>query len=286
MLDLVSSYYLETKPPQPDDWPQGRVFGTRKQYHLNISISAMERNEGWWKVRVSSLYLKSRHQMSKSQFFKSCVSEGLIPDGIKGKFNLAMDVNNQQLVKSMEEEMDFHSSRVLDKIYIGSQEMEAQLEIRQQEMIEGLRRTIPEIEIQNFASEMRRDLKSQVLKVQTELKRKLIKLRNEKSVGRLPPGWSQGSRNIKGLNFIRGHLGARQGARFPQNLRPHRRNRPQRTRYTKKPHHVVTEEELAARDPLILTKDPNFHLPVAGKELMRIGPKTCPTIRLRECRFF
>ena len=37
------------------------------------------------------------------------------------------------------------------------------------------------------------------------------------------------------------------------------------------------EEEKAQRDPIILTRNPNFVLPEAGKTLMRLGPKTCPT---------
>ena len=73
----------------------------------------MERIEDW-KTEVSNLYLKCRRQKLKSEFFRSCVSEGLIPNGVKGKFNLAMDVNNQDFVQSIEEEMDFHSSRILD----------------------------------------------------------------------------------------------------------------------------------------------------------------------------
>ena len=73
----------------------------------------MERIEDW-KTEVSSLYLKCRRQKLKSEFFLSCVSEGFIPNGVKGKFSLAMDVNNQDFVQSIEEEMDFHSSRILD----------------------------------------------------------------------------------------------------------------------------------------------------------------------------
>ena len=39
----------------------------------------------------------------------------------------------------------------------------------------------------------------------------------------------------------------------------------------------VTEEELAQRDPIILSKREDFELPAAGKSLMRLGPMTCPT---------
>ena len=68
-----------------------------------------------------------------------------------------------------------------------------------------------------------------------------------------------------------------QGAPFPQNLRPHRRDRPHRRRYPASRQHIVTEEDLAVRDPIILTKNPSFVLGDAGKSLMRMSPKTCPT---------
>ena len=236
----------------------------------------MERDEGW-KAGVASLYLKSSKLMSRTNFLKSCVSEGLVPDGIKGKLNIAIDVNNQQFIQSLEKEMDFHSSRVLDKVYIHSQEMEARLEIQQEEMMENLRRTVSENEIQGFIKHMKREHKNSVLQNKNRLKKKLINLRAEKSSGRLPPEWSRGSTRVKGFRYVREHLGAQEGARFPQNLHPHRRNRPHRSRYAVRPQHIITEEELAARDPLILTKDSNFKLPAARKELIRLGPKTCPT---------
>ena len=89
-----------------------------------------------------------------------------------------------------------------------------------------------------------------------------------------------GSRALKGFNYIKAKdREPYQGVPFPQNLRPNRRNRPHRTKYPSRRQHVVTEEEKAQRDPIILTKNPNFVLPEAGKTLMRLGPKTCPTPR-------
>ena len=51
------------------------------------------------------------------------------------KINLAMDVNNQSLVQSIEEEMDFHSSRMLDRMYTHSQGMEDELEAQQIQLV-------------------------------------------------------------------------------------------------------------------------------------------------------
>ena len=94
----------------------------------------MERGEGW-EAGVMSMYLKICLQMSNSKFLKSCISEGFLPNGVRGCFSLAIDVNTQDLIQSIEEEMDIHSSRLLDRIYIHSQELEIQLKTQRDEMI-------------------------------------------------------------------------------------------------------------------------------------------------------
>ena len=104
--------------------------------------------EGGWKGGITSQYLKIQNQMSKSKFMKSCISEGLLPNGVRGNFSLAMDVNNFDLVQSIEEEMNFHSSRVLDMIYIHSQELEYRLEIQLQNLIRTIEMSgVPEATI-------------------------------------------------------------------------------------------------------------------------------------------
>ena len=163
-------------------------------------------DEGW-KDELQKLYLKVCQQSSKTKFLKSCVSEGLIPDGVKCNFNLAMDVNNQQLVQSIEEEMDFHSSRLLDRMYTHSQGMEDEMLDQQIKLEEGLRRRVPEAEIRSFIRATKATLSPKILEKENQLKVKLNKLRAEKIRGRLPPGWSAGSRNIKGFTYVRGHLG-------------------------------------------------------------------------------
>ena len=200
----------------------------------------MERNEGW-EAGILSMYLKIQFQMSKSKFLKSCISEGFLPNGVRGCFSLAMDVNNQGLIQSIEEEMDIHSSRLLDRIYIHSQELEIQLKTQRDEMIRTILVSgVLEDTIENFIKQMRYDCQHQVLDKERQLKKKLIKLRAEKRRGRLPPGWSQGSRRIIGFIYVRDYMGGRQGSRFPQNLRPHRRNRPHRKRYPTRSQHIVT----------------------------------------------
>ena len=48
------------------------------------------------------------------KYFFSCVSEGLIPCGLRKPFNLAKDVNDIEFVQSVQNECDIQSSRLLD----------------------------------------------------------------------------------------------------------------------------------------------------------------------------
>ena len=66
--------------------------------------------------------------MEKNVFLKSCVSEGLLPKGLGGKFSLALDVNNEPFVVQIQNMADIHSSGLLDKIFIQSQMEERRLE--------------------------------------------------------------------------------------------------------------------------------------------------------------
>ena len=50
-------------------------------------------------------------------FLQSCISEGLIPLGLRKSFNLAIDVNDSDLVQMIKKECDENSSRLLDLIY-------------------------------------------------------------------------------------------------------------------------------------------------------------------------
>ena len=200
-----------------------------------------------------------------------------MPKGLNVNFNLAIDVNDQELVTKIERILDDQGSRILDTLYIKSQSLEIFLEEQHQKLIVRLRELYPEEEVRVFIRKVKDDCKERIKDKEETMKKKLCSLRERFKTGRLPPGWKTGSRKIKAFYYIREHSGALPGARFPHNLRPHGRRRPHRNRYPEKSQHQVTEAELAARDPIILTKNPNFELPACGKELMRLGPKTCPT---------
>ena len=73
---------------------------------------------------IHNLYLRSKNQESTSKYFKSCISEVLLPTGLRGKLSLAMDVNNADLVEEIQNQMNIHGSKLLDIIVIQSQENE------------------------------------------------------------------------------------------------------------------------------------------------------------------
>ena len=200
-----------------------------------------------------------------------------MPKGLNVAFSLAMDVNDPELVTQIEQILDFQGSRILDTLFIKSQSLERTLERQYEEVMANLRRDCLEEEVRRFLIQMKVDCESEIEAKKETTRRKLCDLRKQFLRGRLPQGRKTGSRKIKGFYYLREHKDAVPGARWPNNLRPNRVNRPHRNRYPDRPQHVVTEEELALRDPIILTKRPNFELPAAGKALMRLGPKTCPT---------
>ena len=86
------------------------------------------------------------------------------------------------------------------------------------------------------------------------------------------------SLKITSFNYIKEEdCGVIKGAPFPKNLRPQRRNRPHREKTRPETQFVSSQEEVSQRDPIILTKNPNFVLSEAGRSLMRLGPKTTST---------
>ena len=100
----------------------------------------------------------------------------------------------------------------------------------------------------------------------------------EKAAVQLPARGNLGSRKIYGSRYSKAEdSGEMKGAPFPTNLRPHRINRPHTNKNPYNRQFISSPEEESQRDPIILTKNPNFVLPEAGRKLMRLGPKTAPT---------
>ena len=52
-----------------------------------------------------------------NRFLFSCISEGMIPSGLKLNFNLAKYVNDETFVRNIENIIDNANSRLLDLVY-------------------------------------------------------------------------------------------------------------------------------------------------------------------------
>ena len=148
--------------------------------------------------------------------------------------------------------------------------------------VEDLSNLIQRHELNRVLCQMKRHMYKDILRKRMKLVKKLKLLRREKQM-RNPTQvftMNDGSRKVESFIYVLNVTSAISGAPFPTNLRLHRRRRPNmRTRNLNPQEFQISEQELAKRDPVILTKKEGFTLPEAGKTLMRMGPKTAPTPR-------
>lgn len=61
-------------------------------------------------------FKKFLNEKQSVKFLTSCVSQGLIPKGLRKSFNLTLDVNDEEFVAKIQAECDQQSSRYLDLI--------------------------------------------------------------------------------------------------------------------------------------------------------------------------
>ena len=232
------------------------------------------------RYNVSKAYLLSRMQYERVRFLRSCVSEGLIPRGLRSKFNLAGSVNNFELVRILENLLSKQSSKQLDLVYLHSQKELAKLENQYDDKKEILSTEVTQTDFKHIVIQIKRENHHDINHKYLNLRRKLGALRLEKAAGQSELLPSQGSRNIYGSTYFKAEdTGEARGAPFPKNLRPHRINRPHKNRNPYAEQFVSSPEEDSQRDPILLTTNPNFRLSEAGRKLMALGPKTAPTPR-------
>ena len=67
--------------------------------------------------RVSFGFKALRKEQERNKFFKSCISEGLICNGLRSNMHIAYDVNDEAFVKEIKKVQDLQSSRILDSFY-------------------------------------------------------------------------------------------------------------------------------------------------------------------------
>ena len=103
----------------------GRQFLKQQETSLLILNTNMAMQRTRQDFGKNSLELGLIQQ--KVRFFESCVSEGLMPKGLRGTFNLAMDVNDEEFVKNIQNVMDEKSSRILVLAFLQTCKIENEL---------------------------------------------------------------------------------------------------------------------------------------------------------------
>ena len=82
---------------------------------------------------LSRDYLNLRIEQENNRFYRSCISEGLLFNGIRRHFNLARDVNDDGFVQKIQTNLNEESSRLLDTFYLQSNTKLGELEIKFEE---------------------------------------------------------------------------------------------------------------------------------------------------------
>ena len=211
-------------------------------------------------------------ELQNEKFLFSCISEGLIPEGLRNRINIARDVNDVTFVDNVQASLNEGNSRLLDVVYQQSKDIVENLS----DKVASFEASLSGEGVAQKRLLAKQACDFQIREKERTMRGKLSKLRIEKVRAKqfLRSG---GSRKMSGISYVKQQDKPR-GAPFPVNLRLHRRHR-KKSNPNNPPSqtYIPTPEELSQRNPLVLTKKEGFVVPEAGKELCRMGPKTCPT---------
>jgi hypothetical protein len=181
------------------------------------------------KQELSRKFKDLKLQKENEKFFKSCISEGLIPRGFQGNFNLAMDVNDENFVNETQKLLNEKASRLLDLVYRQTCDNVTNLK----EHVEELQDAAVDAFGQDAANRMflviKHECYSTIDQKSRKLSKKLKNLRLEHMNIQNMLRHNDGSRKLVGQEYIKNNdNGENKRAPFPENLRPSRRNRPHR----------------------------------------------------------
>ena len=205
-----------------------------------------------------------------------------MPLGLRGTFNLALDVNDEVFVEVIQNVMNQNSSRILDLAYQQTVKKETALLVIISELKEQILDGAGEDAAEVAFNELKRTSVKKCEQKSQVLMKKLRVLRTERqNVGNDTIEVNGGSRKLFGQRYIKERdKGEVFGAPFPKYIRPARRNRPnRRTRVNNNnQEYVVTADDLEERNPIIASKK-DLDISDDAKALYRKGPKFCPTPR-------
>ena len=244
---------------------------------LSVTSSADSRTVTMTEAVVRSLqsdFWNMQKERLNLKFFTSCVSEGLVPNGMKIKFNLAKDVNNEAFVKDIEKNLNYQASRILDTVKDNTEEklkdLEESFDKAKEEVFERYGDKVGKAKIIEAKRNVSWKIRIKEKTIKKKLKNLKMEKQNEKEID-----VSEGSRKIKANNYIREEeTGVLRGAPFPKNLRPSRRNRPKCN--APQQHCQITLEDLEKRNPVVVTER-EVNLTDSHKSLCRKGQKFVPT---------
>ena len=228
--------------------------------------------------RLSGKYWNMQRERNDFKFFNSCVSEGLIPKGLRSKFTLARQVNDEERIKDIQDIVDVQGSKILNSFLKSTEENLFKYE---EEFFDEKIKVIREFGTRlgwTLISKAKFIVQNKIWNKETTQKRKLIVLRRDKfnSENVNVQERSDGSRQISTMKYIKMvNNGEVSGCPFPKNLRPHRRNRPRKRNSNSNNSFEVNPADLEAQNPVIVTNR-EVNLTEPQLSVMRKGAKFVP----------
>ena len=178
--------------------------------------------------KLQSGVVKLGKLQQNSKFLLSCISEGLIPKGLRLKLNLAKDVNNEEFCNEINDVIDEANSKILDILY--SKQIE--IETKSFDDLEILKAQITsqcsDKDADDLFKQVSSSTKTKFLREGEKFGKKLQFLRDERrNIQNCTFNSSQGSRRISARKYVKSSCNKFyvSGAPFPRNLRKSRRNR-------------------------------------------------------------
>ena len=211
-----------------------------------------------------------------NRFLFSCISEGMIPSGLKLNFNLAKYVNDETFVRNIENIIDNANSRLLDLVYERNMYEENSIYDKLEKLKDDAINVAGDEEGISIFNRTKNTNRRVIQNENRKFTSKLRRLRNKHHGNAHVFRRNGGSRKIFATKYTRkDNNGELPGAPFPKYLRESRRNRPHH-RINNCQEYIVTPEDLEERNPIILSSQ-DVELSEDAKALMRKSPKFCPT---------
>ena len=170
-------------------------------------------------TRVERVYSEVRTNKLRGDFFNNCKKSKVLPDGLKLSFNLALGVNNPELVSEIRSILDYASTEILCCLEGFCVEQTVLLDEKLLEMKQQAVQVYGDRGFNKEFASLKRRVNFRMQEVSLRMRNKLAKLRVNNTFGPENSSKSHGSRRITALRFLQERI------HKVRNLRLHRRNR-------------------------------------------------------------